>query len=94
MTQMPHSRPVLSAEKMNQSVLSTAYTTHPVWFKIIAAKGIGLNSCKIEVDPAFANPTLPIGAPAAGLRSETYPDPVILSYRENFFQRDGTADDG
>ena len=29
----------------DQSVCSTEYTTHPVWFKIMAANGVGLSSC-------------------------------------------------
>ncbi len=38
-------RPIMSDEKMNQSVLSTAYTTQPTWFKIMAAYGAGFISC-------------------------------------------------
>ena len=33
----PEMRPIMWAEKMNQSVRSTAYTTQPVWFSIMAA---------------------------------------------------------
>lgn len=36
-THTPVISPIMSEEKMNQSVLMTAYTTQPTWFRTIAA---------------------------------------------------------
>ena len=44
---MLQSSPGTSEMNTNQLRTSTVYTTHPEQFRIVAAKGSGLRSCKI-----------------------------------------------
>ena len=92
---MPMISPLESIVKMNQSVCSTAYTTQPVWFRIIAAKGVGFSSCiREEYKYSYQLRDLLLACRLYIVcNCRAYPKPPVLSHIEHIPEWDEAPTD-